>query len=310
MKNAFLYLIFIAFIGIYGCDKIDNPIPPVFGDVDWSLYPGDSNNYLTLYNFDDPSSNWSPNINTSKNILLEDFTGHKCVNCPAAAVIAKQLEDDTLNVVLVTVHAGPSGNNQLQETDTEFTTDFTTDAGDVYTTDMPGMFANPLGTINRNPTGGNNTVWHAASTWVNTVSNETSANLLANIQVQANHFPSTNGLFIHTEAEFKDNLSGDYHLIIYLIRESVIAPQKMVDGSIDHHYHHHSILSDNINGTWGSLISSGSVDNGTKFYNDFSVQLTDSSIDSTYAINNLSLVTYLCERNTFKVLQVIKTELN
>ncbi|MDG2344340.1 MAG: Omp28-related outer membrane protein [Flavobacteriales bacterium] len=309
MKNAFLYLIFIAFTGIYGCDKIDNPIPPVFGDVDWSLYPGDSNNYLTLYNFDDPSSNWSANTNTSKNILLEDYTGHKCTNCPAAAVIAKQLEDDaSLGVVLVSVHAGAGG--AFQETDSEFITDFTTDAGDVYVVDMPGMFANPLGTINRNPTGANNTVWHASSSWANTVSTETSASLLANIQVQANHFPSTNGLFIHTETEFKDNLTGDYHLIIYLIRESVIAPQKMGDGSIDHHYHHHSILSDNINGTWGSLISSGSIANGTKFYNDFSVELTAPSADSTYDVNNLSLVTYLCERNTFKILQVVKTELN
>ena len=308
MKNYFYLLIFIVF-GLFSCDKIENPIPPVFGDVDWSLYPGDSNDYLTLYNFDNPETNWSTNNNTKKHILLEDYTGHKCTNCPAAAVIAKQLEDDTaLNVIMVSVHAGAGG--AFQETDSEFITDFTTEAGDVYVVDMPGMFANPLGTINRNPTGANNTVWHASSSWVNTVNSETSANLLANIQVQANHFPSTNGLFIHTETEFKDNLSGDYHLIIYLIRESVIAPQKMGDGSIDHHYHHHSILSDNINGTWGSLISSGNVNSGTKYYNDFSVELPSPNIDSTYEINTLSLVTYLCERNTFKVIQVTKTELD
>ena len=308
MKNYFYILIFIVF-GLFSCDKIENPIPPVFGDVDWSLYPGDSNDYLSLYNFDNPETNWSTNNNTKKHILLEDYTGHKCTNCPAAAVIAKQLEDDTsLNVILVSVHAGAGG--AFQETDSEFITDFTTEAGDVYVVDMPGMFANPLGTINRNPTGANNTVWHASSSWVNTVNTETSASLLANIQVQANHFPSTNGLFIHTETEFKDNLSGDYHLILYLIRESVIAPQKMGDGSIDHHYHHHSVLSDNINGTWGSLISSGSVNSGSKYYNDFSVELPSPNIDSTYEINNLSLVTYLCERNTFKIIQVTKTELD
>jgi len=308
MKNAFLYLIFIAFIGIFGCDKIDNPIPPVFGDVDWSLYPGDSNDYLAFYNFDDPSTNWVENNNTTKNILLEDYTGHKCTNCPAAAVIAKQLEDDSLGVILVSVHAGAGG--AFQETDTEFTTDFTTDAGDVYVTDMPGMFANPLGTINRNPTGANSTVWHASSSWANTVNTETSSDLMANIQVQTNHFPATNGLFIHTETEFKSNISGDYHLIIYLIRESVIAPQKMGDGSIDHHYHHHSILSENINGTWGSVVSNGDVANGTKFYNDFSIELKAPTADSTYNVSNLSLITYLCERNSFKVLQVTKTELN
>jgi hypothetical protein len=91
MKNTFLYLIFIAFIGIFGCDKIDNPIPPVFGDVDWSLYPGDSNDYLAFYNFDDPSTNWSENNNTTKNILLEDYTGHKCTKLSCCCCYSKAI---------------------------------------------------------------------------------------------------------------------------------------------------------------------------------------------------------------------------
>ena len=307
MKNYFYLLIFIVF-GLFSCDKVENPIPPVFGDVDWSLYPGDSNDYLTLYNFDNPETNWSTNYNTKKYILLEDYTGHKCTNCPDAAIIAEQLEDDTsLNVILVAIHASPDGS--FQATDDVFIDDFTTEAGDTYVTEMPGMFANPMGTINRKNTGLNNSVWHLVGSWENAVNQENNQVLLANIQIKKNHFASTNGLFIHTETEFKSDMNGNYHLVIFLIRNSVIAPQKMSNGSTNYNYNHHSVLTDNINGVWGTEISSSNVSSGSKFYNDFSFELIDPSIDSSFNIDNLSLITLLFERNTFEVIQVIKTNL-
>ena len=151
MKNKSLYIIILSLIYL-GCDKIETPIPPVFGDVDWSLYPGDSTGYLTLYNFDNPESNWIPNTNTRKNILLEDYTGHKCTNCPEAATIAVNLENDTsLGVIVASLHASPSGNFQVV-VPPEFNIDFTTIAGTEYTNTIitEGVFpGNPCGTINR-----------------------------------------------------------------------------------------------------------------------------------------------------------------
>lgn len=306
--KIFNYILIIFSLFIFSCDKIENPIPPTFGNVDWSLFPGDSNDYLTLYNFDDLESNWTNNLNSKRYILLEDYTGHKCTNCPDAAVIAEELEEDTsLNVILVAIHASPDGS--FQATDNEFTFDFTTEAGDEYVTEMTGMFANPLGTINRKSNGLNGTVWHIASSWENKVIEETNQINLANLQVQKNYFSETNGLFIHVETEFKTNMNGNYHLVIFLIRKSVLGPQKMSDGSTNYSYNHHNILSENINGTWGNKIVSGEVNTGEKFYNDFSFELIDPIVDSTFNADNLSLVTILFERNTFEVIQVKKSDL-
>jgi hypothetical protein len=175
---------------------------------------------------------------------------------------------------------------------------------------MPGFLGNPMGTVNRNQGGFLNTAWYFSSDWTGAVNNElASAPLLANLQVKCNYFAQTNGLFVHTESEFKDNLTGDYNLIIYLVRDTVIAPQKLNTGATEEEYHHHSALTDNINGTWGTQIASGSVSNGDLFYNDYTYQLTDPLVDTTYNINNLSLITYLCDRNSFEVIQVVKTEL-
>jgi hypothetical protein len=302
MKNYF-YILISCLLILSSCDKINQPIPVTPGIINTGLFPGDSTAYLSY--FDSIESNWTTNPNNKRYILLEDYTGHKCTNCPNAAITAEELQDDTtLGVVVVSVHASPNG--AFQATDDSYPTDFTTEAGDVYVVDMPGMFANPMGTINRKKIGLNGTVWHLANSWENAVSQETNQNLEANIQVQTSYFSSTNGLFIHTETEFKSNLVGNYHLIIYLLRNSVVSPQSMDDGTTNYNYNHHHVLSDNINGNWGTEIATGTVVQDSKFYRDFSFELPN---DSTYDIDNLSLVSYLCERNTFEVIQVLKTEL-
>ena len=46
------------------------------------------------YNFSDPASNWTTNLNTNRNVLLEDYTGHYCTGCPDAAAEATELPSE------------------------------------------------------------------------------------------------------------------------------------------------------------------------------------------------------------------------
>jgi hypothetical protein len=296
-----LYILMIA--SFASCDYVENPIPEQSA-MDWSLYPEDT--AVNPY----PWPAWTSNTNTQQNILLEDYTGHTCTNCPAAAVIAKQLEDaNNGRVIVSSIHASTDGAFQ-SVLPPEFITDFQTTAGTAYANEMPSFIGNPMGTINRKSGGVLGSTWFFSSSWVNEVNNSlTSSSLKVNLQLQYNYYSQTNGLFIHTETEFMSNQTGDYNLIIYLIRDDVIAPQEMNTGNTEHHYHHHAVLSDNINGTWGTFIKTDALA-GDKFYNDFTYQLIDPSLDSTFSADNLSLITYVCERNSYEVLQVIKTELN
>ena len=301
MKKIFPLLFLLAIV-FQSCDNIENPIPETSA-INWDLYPFDTiaNPY--------PWPVWTSNTNTIKRILLEDFTGHTCTNCPAAATIAKQLEDDNVGKVIVaSIHASPSGTFQAVQLP-EFVTDFQTTAGNIYVNEMESFLGNPMGTVNRTSNGFAGSVWFFDSDWSSAVTNELTGSLIANIQLEYNYYPQTNGLFIHTESEFNSSLSGDYNLIIYLIRDAVEAPQKLNNGTTEEEYEHHAVLTDNINGTWGDAIVNGNVNAGDKFYNDYSYQLTDPANDSTFDINNLSLITYLCDRNTYEVIQVIKTEL-
>lgn len=302
-KTILLYILLISTLGIYNtsCDRIEKPIPEKKGGIDWSLFPnGDS----VDYNW--PS--WTQNTNNLQNVLLEDYTGHTCPNCPAAALVAEGIENSNPErVYVVSIHASPS--NAFQSVSPPvFTIDFTTKEGNTYVNEIPNFFANPIGTINRQDGGLSNTLWYLSSTWTNEVNSALNNSPKAIMQLKKNYYPQTRGVFIHTESEFVASTPEECNLVIYLIRNKVISPQKLSNGTTDTQYNHHNVLSGTINGAWGTNIGENfSV--GDKIYNHFAIKLPDNNVDTTYNISNLSLISYIYNKNTYEVLQVIKTNL-
>lgn len=300
-KPILIILSSLVLISLFSCDRIEQPIPTKTGGLDWDLFPnGDSTNYTW--------PTWTPNTNTFQNVLLEDFTGHTCTNCPAAAVIAKGLEDaNPGRVIIASIHASV-GNAFQALSPPEFTTDFTTEEGNLYANEIPSFFGNPSGMINRQGGGLSNTLWYLSSAWTNKTNSTLSNSPKANIQVQLNYFPQTRGLFVHTESEFLSNLTEEHSLVNYLIRKVVIAPQKLANGSTEEEYHHHNVMSGTINGAWGTSLGT-EFNTGDKIYNNFAIQLPDNSLDSTYTVNNLSIITYIYNKSTYEIIQVTEIDL-
>jgi hypothetical protein len=274
---------------------------PVPDGLNWVLFPnGNSENY--------PWPTWTANSNSVKNILIEDFTGHTCVGCPAASTEASNIESaNPGRVIVASIHA--STTSAFQEPGpSPFTADFRTDAGNEYATTF-GCDLNPLGMTNRTlgtyPS--TDPMLQLHTSWGTSTTALLATALDVNMQVQYNYYPSTNGLFVHTETDFINAKSGTYNMVIYLVRDTVISPQKLPGGIEEEDYYHHNVLSTNINGTWGEELFNGSAAAGDKFYNDYSFEVPSS--DTTYDIDNLSIVTYVFNRDTYEILQVIKTAL-
>ena len=281
---------------------------PVPDGLNWDLFPnGNSENY--------PWPTWTANSNSVKNILIEDFTGHTCVSCPAASTEATNIESaNPGRVIVASIHASTTSTFQVPVPGSStFTTDFRTDAGNAYATTFE-CDLNPLGTTNRKlgayPTTTQNIpepVLDQSTSWATNTAVLLGEDLDVNIQVQYNYFENENGLFVHTESDFINSKTGNYNIVVYLVRDTVIAPQKLPGGGEEEEYHHQNVLSANINGTWGEEIVSGSVVSGQKFYNNYSFEVPTN--DATYNIDNLSLITYVFNRDTYEILQVIKTAL-
>ena len=78
-----------------------------------------------------------------------------------------------------------------------------------------------------------------------------------------------------------------------MVRDTVIAPQKLPGGLEEEEYHHHNVLSANINGTWGDGdYVSGSAAAGERS-STMTMHFEVPTTDATYDIDNLS-IDYLC----------------
>lgn len=305
----------VAILVFTGCDKVEQPIKPAIL-LDTTLYPGNWQEYVDLY--------WpvfTQNANTDRNILLEDYTGHKCPNCPDAAYEAKMIESSNPDRVFVaSIHASPTGLGNFQTVATdcgtvtnpqnEFCTQLYCDEGITLGTAFGNggttvqFIGNPQGTINRITFSGS-TMFQFKTEWAARVNEVISNNdLKVNIQAESNYYTETNGFYLHTEIEFLEDLTGDYNTVVYLLENQVEATQDSMTVIIED-YEHHSVFRGCLDGlAWGQPIS-GDHTAGQKSYFDYSYQLPSGQNNTEF-----HLLIYVYDTNTYEILQVIKHELN
>lgn len=170
-------------------------------------------------------------------VLLEDFTGQRCVNCPKAIDVIEQLQnlygEDV--VVAVSIHGGPlgfAGNANA--------IGLSTATGDEYYSYW-NMEYQPVGLVNRQgPL--NYPEWSAA------VREE----LLkpAKISLSGKAEKNGNNIDILVHAIGTDGTTQG-KMSIWLLEDSITALQLMPDGVADHNYVHNHVLRIAINGSWG-----------------------------------------------------------
>ncbi len=313
MKKISLYLGFILFlVVITGCDKVTNPYPPTSGgngELDWNLYPdGDSAHYA--------QNKWpvfTANANTFRNVLIEDFTGHTCNSCPAAATLAHTLETNNPNrVFTAAIHTGPTGMGPLQTIQLpDYPTNWTNPEGleiGKYFGSIPGSAfqGNPRGTINRTNNGGQLT--YHPSGWTSKVNSIISSNeLKVNVQAHSNYFTSTRGYFLHTELEILDAslVANQLGTVVYLIEDSIIGDQKMGDNSHNATYVHREVMRGCIDGkAFGKTLSPANLSTNGKYYLNYCYKLP-----TTYDPTNMHVLIYVYDKTTMEIYQVIEHEI-
>jgi hypothetical protein len=309
MINKWNYIFFAALsFSLTSCDKVENPIKPAVL-LDTTIYPGNWDDY--------PGPVFTQNTNTLRNVLLEDYTGHRCPNCPEAAAVAADLEaGNPSRIFVASIHAGPGGLTSFQQLASdcglasnptnEYCTEFFNTESLAYGAEFQtgfGFFGNPQGNINRISFDGS-TMFQFSNEWNTRVSEVLTANdLKVNIQAQTNYYAETNGFYLHVETEFLQDLAGEYNLSVYLIENSVVDFQDSL-GNVLEDYHHHNVFRGCLDGlAWGQSIP-GDHTTGEKKYFDYSYSLPTGTTNGDY-----HLLIYVHDVETYEILQVIKQDL-
>lgn len=304
MKKLLLLFAAGAFL-FASCDKVENPYGQSISQGSYDLYPdGDSTHYAQ-----NAWPTFDPNTSDDRNVLLEDYTGHRCTFCPAAATEAENIKAaHPGRVVVMGIHAGPNGTENLQLEDETYTGVFynyiSEALGQYFGVNWAGsnFGGNPYGAISRRDNG-NGTPMEGPQTWANSVDNiiQTNDNKVR-MQAKSNYYPSTKGLFLHTEIEVVDQaLTNELRIVAYLVEDSYVSPQ--LDGAtIVYDYEHHDILRESLDGTvWGQALDSEHMDPNGKYYFNYIFEVPDGYDDT-----DSHLVIFVRDTQTEEVYQVIK----
>lgn len=277
MKRTAPALYALVVMIMAGCDYIDDPVGP--GSVS------------------------TPPEQVGRRILIEDFTGHTCPNCPSATRTAVQLQSiyGDENVIVVGIHVTDAFAAPVAPIgDGEFDTDFRTPAGDIYATSF-GINFLPVGALDRTVFGSSMLLSHGG--WSSAVAELIDDPASIDLWINEFDFNATSGQVNATVrlAALQD-LAGAHNLLVYLTEDSVIADQ--IDNtqtpSHVHNYVHRHVLRSNVNGTWGESIIAGSASVGDTLSAALSFALPSNVLDAAHC----SLVAYVYNVATNEIVQV------
>ena len=234
--KIFLSLIPVLILIFISCTKIDEP-------------------YVTgrALNIKDTIMNWDT-INAVRKVMLEDYTGHKCVNCPEAAIMARSLEEQYEGqLVVMAVHAGYYALPGVGE----YTLDLRTKAG----TDWNSEFAfssYPNGLVNRKPFEGSLIV--KFEKWGSAIGQLIS--LPPDFQIKiTNQYDSNSRQVISTVYNrFITPMTGEYTLTVCILEDSIIGAQKNSNENVGptpdwYDYVFNDVLRGSLNGSFGEVLT-------------------------------------------------------
>jgi hypothetical protein len=309
MKNSLKIVLYLPLlVGVLiSCDKVENPYEQVNTvELDTTLYPGVWQDYV-----DNEFPDFGQNPNTLVNILIEDYTGHTCISCPKAATEAHAIHNSNpTRVFVASIHVDPGallGFQSPYTTGPKYTTDHTNPDGIAYGIEFENGFnflGNPQGTVNRKEKDGK--MFDFLGTWQSRTDDIINANdLKVNIQSEFNYYQSTNGGFLHVEAENMTSDVIEMKTVVYVIQDSLVDWQKMPDNSDNEFYvHRDKHLGSIDDNPFGISTFDTDATAGDKVNLDYSYE-----IPAGLAVSNMHFLIYLYDVDTYEILQVIKQEI-
>ena len=209
VKNMLLALVVAAF-ALSACDIIEEPY--IQGGGDTPTPGGDT-------------------VQVVKKVLLEDYTGVRCVNCPAAGELALQLQEIYPQVIVMGVHAGmlamPNGGYP----------DFRTPEGTEWW-NFFGFDTNPIGTVNRISRGSGSYGINPAEWGSNVVEELAKAPVIA-LEIENAYNAENRTLNATVSGKVLEDQTEDLLLVVCLMEDGITGLQQTPSGVNTEYVHRH-----------------------------------------------------------------------
>lgn len=281
--KSLIFTIFAAMISFVACDVV----PEDDRLIDMPLNPSD------------------------RTVLLIEFTGNRCVNCPGAAMVANEMMDIAPeNIVVVGMH--PEG---IAYTDPMIAeVDLRSKEAMEYLSYYGGSVSTglPVGVINGRKF--NNTYLLGSTTWTANVFAQ--REIAPDCLVKLNHSVENGNHTVVAQLEPQATMDYEVSLQYWLVESGIVGPQSIAENlkasykakhpdaqmghsSVNNYVHNH-VFRGALNGLWGTEL--GKVAEVTTNSCTF-------SIDEKYVADNCSVVAVLINTETKEVVQAAEIAL-
>lgn len=216
MKKAYIFFLgVLVLLGVSSCDNVEE------GNRFVEVIPNETNK-------------------VARAVLIEEFTGQRCVNCPAAHEEMERLQHlyGADSVVAVSIHAGP-----LAVFPRANVIGLRTELGDNYYKYWK-VEAAPMGIVNR--TGGVTDRF----TWAGQVHAALQKTAALKLSLENVYDDVKREVAIKVTAEGLEDVKGKLQL--WIVEDGIICTQFMADGKPKPDYEQNHVLRAAVNGEWGT----------------------------------------------------------
>ena len=224
-----------------------------------------------------------------RSVLIEDFTGQRCVNCPTATEEIEKLQEEYGDAVIaVGIHSGPFGHRTTMNS---ARLPLCTETGDEYYTHW-GIEYQPGVKINRGAP------IYSSAQYAAVVREALEQTTPVEMSLSAEYHPETKTVDIAINAFTSEDVNGK--LQVWVTENNIVSAQMMPDGSQKTDYLHQHVFRTSVtNDIYGDNFS---IDEGTTKSASYTMTL-----DDEWNPENVTIVAFICNAND--VLQVVKANI-
>lgn len=226
-------------------------------------------------------------VQPSRAVLIEDFTGQNCVNCPEAHAVIEQLEEQYPgSIVAVSIHAGAFA---LSKEMTSFEAGFIglmTDEGQHYN-DKWGISSWPAGVIDRHKDPEYGKFVIEFDKWATVVRNELAKEPDVAIDLAA----AIDGNDVKIDVTLEPQVDIDGYLQVWVVESGIVARQKSQSQGTIKDYVHNNVFRAAVNGIDGEPVK---LSDGIHTSKSYSVALRHNE-QERWNPANLSIVAFVAD---------------
>lgn len=276
MKTLNIWLIIFLIVAIASCDIVEPPYRK--------------------------GGSTEPVDTTKRKVLLEDFTGFRCGNCPEAAHLAHEIAElYPGRVIKIALHAGPLA-VPTPTRKYDFRTTETNELANFY-----GLVATPYGMVNRGKYVGQNLL--APTAWGGYVAEALTKDADLKIGLTASYNESNREILLDAKLDYIRQGNVNHFIAVYIIEDSVVKYQQDDRQFPNIHvldFVHDNVMRGSFNGTWGVAVSDTPLNANSSITIPYKYQIP---AEKDWRPEKLSLIVFVHSNDTKEILQVEKVSL-